>query len=117
VVLFFAVLWGVRLLARLTEQLGSALLLGWVNKIAGGLLYAGAAVIVYSSLIWMCNRAHFFSAETLAGSKTYPYLEPVAPWFFDQAGRLLPFAQHAFDNLHAFFNGVNKSLPEHVGTH
>jgi len=117
VVLFFTVLWAVRLLAKLTEQLGSALLLGWVNKVAGGLLYAGAAVIVYSSLIWMCNRAHLFSAETLALSKTYPYLEAVALCFFCQSGKFLPFAQHAFDNLHAFFSGVNKSLPEHVGTH
>jgi membrane protein required for colicin V production len=117
VVLFFAVLWGVRLLAKLTEQLGSALMLGWVNKVAGGLLYAGAALIVYSSIIWMCNRAHLLAPETLATAKSYPYLEPVAPWFFAQAGKLLPFAQHAFDNLHAFFSGVNKSLPEHVGAH
>ncbi|MGC4058741.1 MAG: CvpA family protein [Chitinophagaceae bacterium] len=117
VVLFFAVLWGVRLLAKLIDNLGNTLLLGWANKLAGGLLYLGAVWIIYSSALWMCNRAHLIGAETMTTSRTYCFIEPAAPWFFSRVGRILPFAQHAFDNLHQFFDGVNQKLPEHVGTH
>jgi membrane protein required for colicin V production len=117
VVLFIAVVWLVRLLAKLIDNFSNSILLGWVNKSIGGLLYALTGMVVYSSLLWLCRYAHILPAETLVHSKTYPYLEPIAPWVFEHIGRVLPFAKDIFADMRDFFDGVNQKLPEHVGTH
>jgi hypothetical protein len=56
------------------------------------------------------------SAETIAASKTYASLSLLAPWFFEQAGKLLPFVQDTFVKLEHFFDTVN-GQPADVGTH
>lgn len=117
VVLFFGVIWLVRLLAKFVEGLVEAALLGFVNRIFGGLLYAIMGAICWSALLWLANRAHLLSPETLSASKTYPYLEPMAPWVFARIGEFVPFAKDVFSGLESFFDGVNKRLPEHVGAH
>lgn len=117
VLLFIGVVWLVRLLAKLIDGFSGTILLGWVNKSIGGLLYALTGIIAFSSLLWLCRYAHLLTPETLVHSRTYPYLEPVAPWVFEHIGKLLPFAKDVFADMREFFEGVNQKLPEHVGTH
>ena len=115
VVLFIGVVWLVRLLAKLVESVLKAAMLGLVNRIIGGMLYACIGAIVWSSVIWIANRAHLISPETMAGSHTYDYFAPIAPWVFARIGAVLPFAKDIFSDLEQFFEGVNKHLPDHVG--
>lgn len=117
VVLFIGVVWLVRWLARLTDSFSNAILLGWVNKSIGGILYAAAGITLMSSLLWLLHYAHLLSPSTVTGSKTYHYIEPVAPWVFRHIGKILPFARDIFSDMRTFFEGVNQKLPEHVGTH
>ena len=117
VVLFIGVVILVRLLAKLVEGALKAAMLGLVNRLIGGLLYACIGAIVWSSVLWIANRAHLISPETLAVSHTYDYFAPVAPWVFARIGIVLPFAKDIFSDLEHFFDGVNHHLPEHVGTH
>ena len=116
-ILFFGVIWLVRLLAKFVEGLVEAVMLGLVNRIVGGLLYVFIGAICWSALLWLANRAHLLSPETLAASRAYPYIEPMAPWVFARIGELLPVAKGVFSSLDTFFEGVNSKLPEHVGTH
>lgn len=115
--LFIAVLWLVRFLARLLEQATNSILLGWANKSIGGLLYIALGMVVYSSVLWLCNSAHILSQETIVHSKVYPYLSPMAPWVFDQVGQLIPIAKDSFADMRLFFDQLHQQLPEHVGTH
>lgn len=117
VLLFIAVVWLVRLLARLIDKAVGTVMLGWVNKSIGGLLYIFIGLTVWSSLLWLLNYGHVLSPETIVRSKTYAYVQPLAPWVFDQVGHVLPFAKSTFSDMKAFFNGVNQQLPEHVGTY
>jgi membrane protein required for colicin V production len=112
--LFVGVLLLVRLLAKFIEKVTGAVLLGWVNKIIGGLLYAFIGLTVWSSVLWLFNYAHLISPETTVHSRTYPYTAPLAPWVFEKMSHILPFAKTTFDEMRHFFNGVNQQLPEHV---
>ena len=114
-ILFTAVFLLVRILARAIQTSVKAVLLGGLDKIIGGALYAFIAAVVWSSLLWIANQAHVVTHETIAASKTYPYLSPIAPWVFEHVGRLLPFAKNIFKDLQHFFDTVNSKLP-HVGT-
>ena len=114
-VLFIGVVWIVRLLARFLEKTTSGVMLGWVNKSIGGILYVAIAMIIYSSVLWLCNSAHILSPETIVQSKTYPYLSQLAPWVFAHVGEVIPFAKSSFADMRHFFEGINQQLPEHVG--
>lgn len=117
IVLFIAVVWLVRWVAKLIEKSTEAVLLGWVNKAIGGVLYAFIAVVVWSSVLYLLNLGHLLAPETLYSSKTYPYVSPIAPWVFDHIGRILPFAKDLFSDFSDFFEKVNQQLPDHVGAH
>jgi membrane protein required for colicin V production len=115
IILFIGVVLIVRLIAKALETTAKAAMLGWVDKGIGGLLYAFLAAVVWSSILWISNQMHLISPETIAYSKTYKYLSPLAPWVFKHIGALLPFAKNVFGDLQHFFEHVNQKLPDHVG--
>jgi len=117
IVLFIGVVLIVRLIAKAIQKGVEGLMLGTINKVIGGLLYAFLGAVLWSSLMWIANQMHIISPETIAASKTYSWLSALAPWFFEHIGKLLPFAKNVFADLQHFFDGVNQKLPDHVGAH
>jgi len=114
-ILFVGVLVLVRLLAKALESVAQLTVLGWFNGLVGGLLYGFIAALIWSSLLWIANRVHLIDPETKTYSKTYRYLEPLAPWTFEHTGKLIPFAENVFSDLNDVLNHANQNLPEHVG--
>lgn len=116
-ILFIGVVILVRLLAKAIQSTLNLAMLGWLNGLVGGVLYAFAAAVVWSSLLWIGNQMQMMAPETIAASKTYKYLEPLAPWVYHHIGKLLPFAKDVFSDLHEFFDQVNVVIPKDVDTH
>lgn len=116
VVIFIGIVFLVRLLAKAIESSFEAVMLGWVNKGIGGLLYAAMATMVWSSFLWIANRMQLIEPDTIAASKTYPYLSQVAPWVFEHIGKLWPMVKDIFHDLGTFFDKVNGQIPDHVDT-
>jgi len=116
IVLFIGVVWGVRLLAKAIESAMQAVMLGWVNKGLGGLFYAFIATMAWSALLWLGTEMKIVTPEMIAESKTYEYIQPVAPWVADKVGYLWPMAKKVFSDLELFFNNVNDYIPQHVDT-
>lgn len=110
IILFVGVVLIVRLIAKMLQKAVEGMMLGVFNKLAGGLLYGLLGAVVYSSILWMGARMNMFSPELIAASKTYSWLSKLAPWFFECAGHLLPFAKSVFANLQHFFDTVNKKI-------
>ena len=117
VVLFVAVVLVVRLIANLIQKAIEGLMLGVVNKLIGGLLFAGLGLILWSSILWIGTRMHIITHETIVASRTYPWVSGIAPWFWDQAAKLIPFLKNTFAGLERFFDTVNKNAQDHVGAH
>ncbi len=116
IILYVGVVWGVRLLAKAIESAMQAVMLGWVNKGLGGLFYAFIATMAWSALQWLGSEMKIVTPEMIAESKTYEYIQPVAPWVADKVGYLWPMAKEVFSDLELFFNNVNEYIPQHVDT-
>ncbi|RYZ55675.1 MAG: CvpA family protein [Sphingobacteriales bacterium] len=111
IIVFVLIVWLVRLGARFIQKSMDAVALGWINRLAGGLLYAFLVCVVFSSLLWLCNKTGMLRPETRDASYVYAYIEPLAPKVFAAAGAVLPFAKHVFEDLSGFFDNVNQRLP------
>ncbi|MES2702878.1 MAG: CvpA family protein [Bacteroidota bacterium] len=107
-VLFIGVVLLVKLVARIIEKAAEGLMLGFINGLAGGMLYAFLGAVLWSSLLWIAVHAHIVTDKTIGESKTYSFFAGIAPWFFEQAGKLLPFVKDTFAKLDHFFDTVNK---------
>jgi membrane protein required for colicin V production len=117
VVLFLGVVLIVHLLAKLIQKALEGMMLGVVNKMIGGILYAFLGAVLWSSFLWIGTRMNIITATAIAESKTYTWLAKLAPWFFEQAGKLLPFAKDTFSKLGHFFDAINQKPTDHVGAH
>lgn len=117
IILFAGVVILVNLLAKLLQKTVETLMLGLVNRLIGGLLYLMLGLVLWSSLLWIGAHMHIISKETIADSKTYSWFSNIAPWFFEQVGKLIPFFKDTFSKLEGFFDAVNKKMPGDVGTH
>ena len=117
IVLFVGVVIIVHLIGKLIEKAVEGLMLGTINKLIGGLLYAFLGVVLWSSLLWIGSHMHIITPELMAASKTYSWLSKIAPWFFEQAGKLIPFVKDTFEKLQHFFDAVNQKSQANVGAH
>ncbi len=113
--LLVGVAWLVRLMGSALSKSAGLLMLGWINKLLGGLLYVLFAATLWSSILWIVNQMHLLSPETLVQSRTYGWFQPIAPWVFEHAGALLPFAKNVFADLEKIFDHLNHQLPQRVG--
>ena len=117
VVLFVVVVVIVHLIAKLIERALEGMMLGTVNKLIGGIFYAFLGAVLWSSLLWIGSRMHMITPESIGQSKTYSWLSRLAPWVFEQAGKLIPFVKDTFEKLQHFFDTVNSKPADHVGAH
>ncbi len=115
--LFIGVVLLVRLLAKLIEKAVEGMMLGVVNKLVGGVLYAFLGAVLWSSLLWIGGKMGIITTTAIAESKTYSWLSRLAPWFFEQAGKLVPFVKDTFEKLDHFFDSINSKPAGDVGAH
>jgi membrane protein required for colicin V production len=96
---FLAVVVGVRAGAQLVEGAVDLAMMGWLNKLAGVLLYALIHTVVLSVLLFYAVKVHMVSDHTLASSVTYPYIRPWGPWVIDGFGKFVPWFRGMFTQL------------------
>ncbi|MBY0480676.1 MAG: CvpA family protein [Chitinophagaceae bacterium] len=108
---FIIVLIGVMILVKLGAKLVEAslemILLGWFNRLAGIILYALLYATTFSILLFYGDKLHILKPAMMEGSKTYEFIQPLAPRFMELFARVLPFFQGVFEELSTFFAGLN----------
>lgn len=97
-----AVRWGAKLLQRSVE----GMMLGTVNKIIGGLLFAFVGLLLWSSFLWIGIKLGAITPEAVAASVSANQLQHFAPWVFSGVGVLLPFAKNTFTELQRFYSHI-----------
>lgn len=103
ILIFLGVVVLVRLGARLAEKAMDLTMMGWLNKLAGILLYAAIYTIVLSVLLFYAVQLHLVGPRTLASSVTYPVLRPWGPVVIDEFGKFVPWFEGMFARLKDFF--------------
>jgi membrane protein required for colicin V production len=94
----------VRLGARMIQSAIELVLLGWVNKLSGMLLYAVLYVTVYSVFLFYAGKIHLIRPETFAASTSYSFIQPWGPKAVEWFGHVLPIFKGMFAELSAFFD-------------
>lgn len=82
--------------------------LGLFNRAAGGVLSGGFYVLIFSVLLYFVNLANALNEQTLAESKTFPYLKEMPPKAWAMAKRLQPTAKELFNNSYDWMDRLEK---------
>jgi membrane protein required for colicin V production len=109
-VVFLIVVLLVRLGAKLVERSIQAVLLGWVNRIGGILLYAALYLIILSVFIFYAEKLQLIQPATIQSSVTYKFIQPCGPVVMDNIGRLIPWFKDMFTELGDFFNSLSNKI-------
>jgi membrane protein required for colicin V production len=101
--IFLGVVILVRLGARLAEKAMDLAMIGWLNKLAGVLLYAAIYTIILSVVLFYVVQLHLIGPRTLSASVTYPFIRPWGRVVIDEFGKLVPWFEGMFIRLEDFF--------------
>ena len=104
---FLAAAFVVNLVGKIIQKTFETVMLGWVNRLAGILLFTLLYSIIYSVFLFYAVQLHFISLETVNNSAVYPYLQPLAPKIINSVGTVIPWFRNMFNELEQFFEGLS----------
>ena len=111
VIVFFIVILLVRLGGKLIEKAFQIVLLGWLNRIGGIVLYATLYIIIFSIFLFYAEKLQLVQSTVIQSSQTYNFLQPWGPIVMDNFGKIIPLFKDMFTELESFFNSVSNKIP------
>jgi membrane protein required for colicin V production len=96
----------VRLGAIFINATLNMVMLGWLNKISGIVLYALLYITFFSVLLFYAEKIHWLKPEAVADSHTYRFIKPCGPYSIEILGKVLPFFKGMFAVLTHFFDKI-----------
>lgn len=85
-------------------------MLGWVNKLGGFLLYAILYSLIFSVVLFYYDQLMHIPQETKDKSVVYSYIEPWGEWTMNALGKLIPQFKDVFQDMERFFEKVGNDL-------
>lgn len=110
ILVFIVVVFLVNMGGRLIQQAFTALLLGWVNKIAGVLLFVLVYSIIYSIFLFYAVQLQLIKENSIDTSNCYGFIQPIAPIIISKMGTVIPFLKDIFGELERFFDLVSNKI-------
>lgn len=110
VILFIATVILVNFIGKKIQKAFSIPVVGTLNKLMGGIVYALIFTFVASTFIYLSAKVGIINEESQTESKTFAYIEPVAPIVFANIGYVLPFSKDTFDKLNGFFANLSNKV-------
>jgi membrane protein required for colicin V production len=95
---------------RFIHKTAEVVMLGWLNRLAGIILYVLLYSIVYSIFLFYAVQMDIIKAETIAASRIYPYINPLGPKVINTIGTVIPYFKDIFTQLEQFFGDVSNKL-------
>jgi membrane protein required for colicin V production len=109
-IVFIIVVLAVRLGARALEKTAELVLLGWVNKLGGIILYIALYTVIFSVLLFYAEKVNLITPGTIATSKTYEFIKPWGPKAMNGIGAIVPVFKDMFHQLEDFFAGISDKI-------
>jgi membrane protein required for colicin V production len=106
ILVFLAVMLLVRLGAAAIQKMMELVMLGWLNRLAGIILYSLLYTIIFSVVLFYLEKIHLLTQEAMSNSFTYQFIQPWGPKAIDSLGIVLPFFKNMFHELETFFAAV-----------
>jgi membrane protein required for colicin V production len=95
---------------RVIQKSVETIMLGWINKLGGMLLYAVLFSFIFSIFLFFAKQVNFIKPETILSSIVYPYIEPLGPWIINGLGSIVPLFKDMFEKLQEFFGGLSNKI-------
>lgn len=108
IIIIAGVVIGVRLLAKFIEKSMQVVMMGWLNRLGGILLYLAIYLMVFSVVIFYLEKLNILKPETLSSSVSYPVISPFAPKIIEGVGAVIPWFSDMFSQLGEYFDGIAK---------
>jgi len=106
VLVFLVVLLLVRLGAAAIQKTMELVMLGWLNRLAGIVLYSLLYTVIFSVVLFYAVKMQVLSQVTINTSATYHFIQPWGPGAIDSLGMIVPFFKNMFHELESFFQSV-----------
>lgn len=106
-IVFFIVVLLVRLGAKAIEGALRLAMLGWLNKLAGIVLYVMLYLFIFSIFLFYAQKLNLIKPGTIHSSLTYAYIQPLAPRIINLLAAIFPFFKNMFAQLERFFDHIS----------
>ncbi len=103
ILVFLVVVLLIRLGAKAIEKAVELVMLGWLNKLGGMILFVAIYTIVFSVILFYAEKMSILKPETIQHSMTYTFIQPWGPKVIDGLGSIIPVFKNMFDELGQFF--------------
>lgn len=110
ILVFFVVVLLIRMGAKAIESAVEVVLMGWINKIAGILLYGVIGLLVFSVLLFYAEQMQLIQSATIRESVSYPLVQPWGPRVINGIGSVIPVFKDMFSELEEFFGNVSRKI-------
>ncbi len=107
---FFLVVFLVHLGGKLIEKSFEMVLLGWLNRLGGIVLYIILYTLIFSVVLFYADKMQLLERTTIAASQTFPLVQPLAPQVINGIGKLIPLFKDVFIQLEIFFESVSNKM-------
>ena len=108
ILVFILVVIAVRWAAALLQKAVEMVLLGWMNRIGGIIVYAVLYITIFSVILFYARQLSFLKPETISGSKTWGFIQPWGPKAIDGFAVVIPFFKDMFSQLESFFGTISE---------
>lgn len=112
---FIGLVWIIRLVGKMAEKAVSWLVLGWLNRLGGAVLYGFLACLAGSLLLWLLEQLLMLPEETLRDSRLLALIRPLAPGLAGLMMDSSPILKQWFQDLSSEFESLNRQIGTHVG--
>src|SRR4051812_36954730 len=108
ILVMIVVAWFVRLCGLLIQKSLQIVMLGFINKAAGIMLYAVLYTILLSVILFLALKIGFIKQDTIAASYSYNFIQPWGPSAIHVFAMLIPAFENMFQQLEHFFDNIAK---------
>ena len=91
VLTFLLILIGIRMIGNAVEKLLETAHINFINQIAGGVVSALIALVIYSSIVGFCDKIKIIKEDVKTSSITYPILATIPEKSKDFLEKAKPF--------------------------
>ncbi len=91
IVVLLMVLFLIKWVSGLLQQTAELLLLGWLNKVLGIVLYSFIYITIWSALVYFLQILGVLEAAKMKDAYTYSYLQKWWPYCMEKMSLWLPF--------------------------
>ena len=108
ILVMLGVAWLVRFCGLLIQKALQIAMLGFINRLAGVILYALLYTILFSVLLFYAEKINLLQQDTIAASHCYPFVQPLGPQAIHLFAMLVPAFENMFQQLEHFFDNIAK---------